>query len=201
MKKVSFILSIIAFVGVVVLGICSLGCCDKNSSEKCEACEIETAASSIVYFNLDRVLVEYRMSVDLGEKFQTKAQSMEQEILRKRDKIEADMRSFQEKIDKGLVTRSVAEVQAGKLQTQQDEYNAYAQGKQNEIAEEQQVMVNNIADSVKKFLDTYAAEKGYSLVLTTQGGILPAPVAYGVEALDITDEFIAALNAAYKGTK
>ena len=198
MKKASFILSIVAIVGVAALAIANFCCCPKAAKDKecCEACAA-VATGKIVYFNLDRVLVEYKMSEDLGAKFNTKAQGIEQEILRKRDKLEADMKAFQEKIDKGLVTRSVAEAQAGKLQERQDEYNAFAQSKQNELAEEQQVMVNNIADAVKKFVDTYAAENGYDMVLTTQGGILPAPVAYGAASLDITDALLAALNAAY----
>ena len=111
------------------------------------------------------------------------------------------MNAFQEKINKGLITRSVAEVQGQKLEEERNAFNEYANQKNQEIAEEQQVMMNNIGDAIKKFLDKYASEKGYAMILATQGDILPAPVAAGDSSLDITEDIIAGLNSDYVATK
>ena len=99
------------------------------------------------------------------------------------------------------MTQSVAEIQYKKLQDQQNSFNQYAAQKQQEIAEEQQVMMNQIADAIKTFIDNFNAEKGYAMILTTQGDILPAPIVTGDPALDITDEVLEGLNAEYVKSK
>ena len=127
--------------------------------------------------------------------------SIQQEINRRGTKLEKDVKAFQDKIDKGLLTRSVAEVQGQKLQQQQNSFQQYAAQKQQEMAEEQQVMLNQIGDAIKTFLDEFNAEKQYAMILSTQGGVLPAPVAAADSELDITDAILEGLNAAYVKTK
>ena len=85
---------------------------------------------------------------------------------RRGKKLESDVTSFQEKINKGLMTRSVAEVQGQKLQQQEAEFNQYAAQKQNEINEEQVVMMNQLADAIKTYLDKYNETMQYSMILT-----------------------------------
>ena len=95
------------------------------------------------------------------------------------------------------MTRSVAEVQSQKLQKQQADFQNYAAQKQQEINEEQSVMMNQIADAIKTFVDKYAEEQGFAMVLTTQGDVLPAPVVCGDPDLDITQAIIDGLNEEY----
>ena len=93
--------------------------------------------------------------------------------------------------------RSVVEVQSQKLQKQQADFQNYAAQKQQEINEEQSVMMNQIADAIKTFVDKYAEEQGFAMVLTTQGDVLPAPVVCGDPDLDITQAIIDGLNEEY----
>ena len=141
------------------------------------------------------------MANDLSSVVETKVQSIQQEINRRGSKLEKDVKAFQDKIDKGLLTRSVAEVQGQKLQEQQNNFQQYAAQKQQEMAEEQQVMLNQIADAIKTFLDDFNAEKKYAMIISTQGAVLPAPVAAADPELDITDEILEGLNAEYVKTK
>ena len=200
MKNTSLILSIISLVAVIALGIISFT--GKGSASEAKSGENAPAAGSgaIVYFNLDRVLNEYDMANDLRSVVESKAQGIQEEVNRRGNKLQNDVNSFQEKINKGLITRSVAEVQGQKLEEQRNAFNEYANQKNQEIAEEQQVMMNNIGDAIKKFLDKYAIEKGYAMILATQGDILPAPVAAGDSALDVTEDIIARLNSEYVAT-
>ncbi|MDD6253774.1 MAG: OmpH family outer membrane protein [Candidatus Cryptobacteroides sp.] len=203
MKKSTLFLSVIALVAVALSGIVS--CSGGKTSENTEAnAEGETAAAAkgaIVYFNLDKVLTEYDMANDLRSVVETKAQSISEEVNRRGNKLQNDVNSFQEKINKGLITRSVAEAQGQKLEEQRNAFNEYANQKNQEIAEEQQVMMNNIGNAIKEFLDKYTAEKGYAMVITTQGDILPAPVAAGDPSLDITEDVITRLNDEYIKSK
>ena len=152
---------------------------------------------AIVFFNLDTVTQEYDMANDLRSVVETKINSISDEVNRKGNRLQKDVNDFQNKIDKGLMTRSVAEVQSQKLQKQQADFQNDAAQKQQEINEEQSVMMNQIADAIKTFVDKYAEEQGFAMVLTTQGDVLPAPVVCGDPDLDITQAIIDGLNEEY----
>lgn len=196
MKNVSLILSIVAILAAAAFGVILL-------SDKGEAAESATegtveastaAKGGIVYIQLDRILQEYDMANDLRSVVETKVQNIQAEVDRRGKKLENDVNEFQEKINKGLMTRSVAEVQSEKLRQQEAEFNTYANQKQNEIMEEQTVMMNQLADAIKTFIDKYNEEKKYAMILTNQGG---APVITGDAALDITDDVLVKLNEEY----
>ena len=201
MKNTPLILSIISLVAVIALGIISFT--GKGSASEAKSGENAPAAGSgaIVYFNLDRVLNEYDMANDLRSVVESKAQGIQEEVNRRGNKLQNDVNSFQEKINKGLITRSVAEVQGQKLEQQRNDFNNFANQKNQEIAEEQQVMMNNIGDAIKTFLDKYASDNSYAMVIATQGDILPAPVAAADSSLDVTDDIIVKLNDEYIKTK
>jgi outer membrane protein len=196
MKRTLF-LSILA-----VAGMLAVSC--KN--QKTEVTESETTESiagkgDIVYFNLDRILEEYDMANDLRSVVETKINSINQEVNRRGSKLEKDIKEFQDKIDKGLLTRSTAEVQSGNLQKRQNEFQQFAAQKQQEIAEEQQVMMNQLADAIHSYLVKYNEDKQFAMILTTQGNILPAPVAVADTDLDVTDDILTGLNAEYVKSK
>ena len=192
MKKTTLILSAMA----VMAGIVTLSSCQNQPAAATSETATEATAQkgAIVYFNLDRVLNEYDMANDLSSVLQTKLERVDKELTRRGNKLQNDINSFQEKIDKGLLTRSVAEAQSVKLQQQQNDFQNYAAQKQQEINEEQVVMMNQIADGIKTFGDKYTEEQGFAMVLTTQGDILPAPVVAGSADLDITQAIIDGLN-------
>ena len=203
MKKLPIILSVISLLGVIALAVVVL------SGRSSEAAGAETAVSTeagaqkgtIVYFNLDKVLNEYDMANDLRSVVETKVNSINQEVNRRGTKLDQDIRSFQEKINKGLMTQSVAETQSQKLSQQQNEFQTYAAQKQQEVVEEQTVMMNQIAGAINSYIIEYNAEKKYAMILATQGDILPLPLVTGDSALDITDDFLEGLNAAYVKSK
>ena len=203
MKQTPLILSILALVGVAALGIIMLTG-DGNGKKKENTGEVvETAAKegAIVWYDLDRVLNEYDMANDLRSVVETKVQSIQEEINRRGNKLQSDVNKFQSDLDKGILVRSVAEQRNQKLQQQQTNFNNYANQKQQEIAEEQQVMMNQIADAIKTFIDKYNEEHKFAMIISTQGGILPAPVACGDPELDITDALLSGLNSEYVKNK
>ena len=201
MKNTPLILSVIALVAVAALGIIQLTS-NKSNNAPAAAGEVSVAApGSIVYFNLDRVLKEYDMANDLSSVVETKVQSIQEEVNRRGNKLQKDINAFQDKINKGTITSASAAVQQDKLQQQNNEFQNYAAQKQQEIAEEQQVMMNQIGDAIKSFLDKFNEDKKYGMIISTQGDILPAPVVTGDASLDITDEIIAGLNEEYVKNK
>lgn len=197
MKNVSLILSIVAILAAAAFGIILLTSDKGTAAESTTEGTVETGSAAkgdIVYIQLDRILQEYDMANDLRSVVETKVQNIQAEVDRRGKKLETDVNEFQEKLNKGLMTRSVAEVQSEKLRQQEADFNNYANQKQNEIMEEQTVMMNQLADAIKTFLDKYNEDKKYAMILTNQGG---APVITGDPALDITDDVLVKLNEEY----
>lgn len=197
MKNASLILSIIAIIAAAVFGILlftSNGEKAGNVPAEEGTTEVTASKGDIVYIQLDRILQEYDMANDLRSVVETKVQNIQAEVDRRGKKLESEVASFQEKLNKGLMTRSVAEVQGQKLQQQEVEFNNYTTQKNNEIMEEQTVMMNQLADAIKTFLDKYNEEKQYAMILTNQGG---APVITGDASLDITEDVLTRLNEEY----
>ena len=198
MKKVFLFVSIAACMASFVS-------CAETGAKKVEGEAEETVAGpakgAIVYFNLDQVINEYDMANDLRSVVETKIQSINEEVNRRGNKLQKEVNDFQTKLDKGLLIRSVAEKQGAELQQKQQDFQNFAAQKQQEINEEQVVLMNNIADAIKTFVDKYNEEKGYALILTTQGDIMPAPVVSSDPDLDITRDIIDGLNKAYVESK
>lgn len=203
MKQTPLIISVIALVAVAALGIIQLTS-NGNGKKKTtsgETVQATAQAGSIVWFDLDRVLDEYDMANDLRSVVETKVQGIQEEINRRGNKLQSDANKFQSDLDKGLLVRSVAEQRSLKLQEQQNNFNNYAAQKQQEIAEEQQVMMNQIGDAIKTFLDRFNEDHKYAMIIATQGSVLPAPVATGDPDLDVTDAILAGLNDEYIQSK
>ena len=201
MKNTSLILSTISLVAVVVFGVLFLTKDGKKaevSAANGENTEAVAQKGDIVYVDLDKILMDYDMANDLRSVVETKVQNIQAEINRRGQKLEKEVASYQEKIQKGLMTRSVAEVQGQKLQQQEIDFNNYAAQKQQEIQEEQLVMMNQLGDAIQTFITKYNEEKQYAMILTNSGG---APVITADAALDITEAVLAGLNEEYIKTK
>ena len=197
MKRIVTLLS-----AALVAGLFFAGC---NNATPVAATDTQAdttaAAGSIVFFNIDKVVESYDMANDLRSVVETKVSGIQSEIDRRGNKLQKDANDFQNKMDKGLLTSSVANAQYQKLQQQQNEYQQYVVRKQQEMQEEQQVMLNQIMNAIAEYVQAYNAEKQYAMILTTSGDILPAPVVTGLDKLDITQEILDGLNAEYVKTK
>lgn len=200
MNKISLIIGAGSLAAALALTSCSTGNSAPASNASAESSPA-VQSGAIVYFNMDRVISEYDMANDLRSVVETKVNSINQEVTRRGSKLEKDIKAFQDKINKGLLTQSVAESQNQKLIQQQNSFQTYAAQKQQEIAEEQQVMMNQIADAINTYIAEFNADKKYSLILATQGDIISVPVVAGAAELDITDTLLEGLNAAYVKTK
>ena len=202
MKNVSLILSLIAIAAVAVFGTLTLK--EKNETGKApgtaesDSTAVTAVKGDIVYVVFDRIMTEYDMANDLRTAVETKVQNIQAEVDRRGKKLESDVNEFQDKLNRGLITRSVAEVRGQELQQQQNDFNLFASQKQNEIAEEQTVMMNQIVDALNTYLEKYNREKQYAMILINQGG---QPVFLAQPGLDITGDVLAGLNEEYVKNK
>ena len=196
MKK-AFILSAAVLAGLSLTLVSCNNSSSQNAADNAQTDEVAAAAGSIVYFNLDTILRDYDMANELRSVVETKVNSINQEVTRRRNKLEKDINAFSDKLNKGLLTQSVAQTQNQKIIEQQQSFENYAAQKQQEILEEQQVMMNQLADAINNYIQEFNADKKYAMIIATQGDILAAPVVAGDPELDITDTLLEGLNAAY----
>ena len=193
MKKINLVLNIISLAAVVVLFV--LHFTSPKNSETTPRMVVETSNGGIVYIRLDSVINAFDMYNDLRITLEGKVSSIENEINKKGRALENDIKSFQEKMGKGLLTRSQAETMSEELQRRQQELQVYSQQKQMEIAEEENVMINQVMNEIRLFVANYNSQNSYSLILTTTEAT--NTVISGESALDISKEIIDGLNREY----
>ncbi len=199
MKNTSFILSIIAVVAAVAALVLTLTT-PKNHHKPVESGDgIQAVAGDIVYLRLDTLMMQYDMYSDLQSAFEAKAQTVDSDLNKKARKLESDIKNFENQINKGLLTRSAAEQQNNSLQQRQVNLNNEAAQKQQELAEESQVLMNQVMYAIKTYLEQYNEEHNFAAILTTTDA--SNVVMVGAPALDITQEIVDGLNAEYIKTR
>ena len=201
MKMTPIILSICALaVAVAALVLTIVPICKADKAEAA-AEEAEASAINVAYFIVDEVVSNYQMAIDLNASFEKKAKGINDDLTRRNNKLENEQKEIADKLNKGLVTRSTAEVQIGKWQEKVAQFQELTQQKQNELAEEQQVMLNNVANAIGEYVKKYNEEKGYTMIFSTTSGLLSQPVADAEAGLNITADLIEGLNKEYQANK
>lgn len=71
----------------------------------------------------------------------------------------------------------------------------YAGAVSEEAKDREAKLTEAVLTQINSFIETYAKEKGYDIVLGTEGN---GTIVYGKQAYDITDEVLKELNASYK---
>ena len=199
MKQTPLILSIIACIAAVAALILTLTT-PKNTHKTVESSEsIQAVAGDIVYLRLDTLMMQYDMYSDLQSAFEAKAQNADTELNKKARKLESDIKSFENQIQKGLLTRSAAEQQNTSLQQRQANLQNEAAQKQQELAEESQVLLNQVMFAIQTYLEEYNKTHNFAAILTTTAA--SNVVMVGAPALDITQEIVDGLNAEYIKTR
>jgi outer membrane protein len=201
-KSLSLVLSIVALVGVAALFVLHFACgkcaSPAGSAASADGQSVTPVGEGVVYVNIDSLVRGYDMYFDLQKEFEAKAKQKDGDFTAKMKKFESDARDFQEKVEKGLVTRSQAQqLQEGLAKREQDLVQLRQQ-LQGELQEEESVLMRQIQNNIQSYIADYNKDKGYSLILSTSGS---AVVLYGAPALNITGEVLGGLNSAYVSTR
>lgn len=156
------------------------------------------AAGSIVYIQMDSLVNQFDMFNDLRSEFEAKVEAIQEDLRKKGNAFEKSATDFQNKLNKGLLTRSQAETQQQALmQREQDLRNLTGQ-KQMEMQEEEAVMLRRVMDAIQTYLNKYNETHNYALILTSSAS---NPVIVGNPSLDITNDVLTGLNAEYIQSK
>ncbi len=156
-------------------------------------------AGGIVYIQMDTLITYYDMFNDLQSELETKVQAIQDDLTKKGNAWEKSANDFQNKVQKGLLTRSQAEDQQQSILQRQRELQELTQQKQMEMQEEEAVMMRRVMDAIMTYLEAYNQTHKYSLILTTSG--VTNTVIIGNPSLDITQDVLKGLNQEYINSK
>lgn len=155
-------------------------------------------SNRIAFVRLDSLMAGYNMYTDLSAEFEAKAKAAETDLTSRGRAFERKVTDAQNKIEKGLVTRAEAAQLQETLARDEQNLMQFQSQKQEELAEQNQVMMNKIIYSIEEFIAEYNSDYRYGMILTTTGA---SPVLHADPSLDITAEVLKGLNDKYAAEK
>lgn len=193
--------SIILTVALVAATALSMTSCDKSSpkmDDKAPTTAQETKVSGkIAYVEVDSIMTQYNFCKEYSKLLETKGNNIQKTLASKQQALQNAAANFQQKVQQNAYTREQAEaIQAG-LQKQSNDLQALNQRLSAEFQTETDKYNKALHDSLQHYLAIYNKDKKYGMIFAKQGDNL----LYADKAYDITNEVVAGLNKAYKGTK
>lgn len=197
MKKLTVILFVVLFLAVAVLYFFQF-----NGSKTAKAVTSgkisEMPGQGIVYVNIDSVIFNFKMFTDRKNELMSKQKNAEAELNSKGTQYQNGVKDYQDKVNKGLITRAAAaDMEQGLLQQQQELVNLRDKLQSN-LVEEEQVMNRQILDYITKYIEDNKSQYNYQFILGKSFG---GPVLYSNGSLEITQQLLTALNKKYQTEK
>jgi outer membrane protein len=198
MKNLSAILFVILFLAVAALFYFQFAGSKKSKDTVTSEALAGTAAGDIAYVNIDTVVLKFNMYADRRSELLEKQKKAEAELNSKGNQYERGVKDYQDKVNKGLVTRATAAEMEQSLLQQQQELVNLRDKLQSDLMEEDQVMNRQILEYITTYLDEHKTEYNYQYIFGKSFGSV---VLYGNSAHDITQKVLDGLNAKYQTEK
>ncbi len=198
MKKLSVALFVILFLAVAALFFLQFSGNKKVNKSTPAGTSANVTASGIAYVNIDTVVFKFNMYSDRREELLGKQKKAEAELNSKGTQYEKGVKDYQDKVNKGLVTRATAAEIEQSLYQQQQELVSLRDKLQSDLLEEDQVMNRQILEYITTYLEEHKEEYNYLYIFGKSFGSV---VLYGNSAFDITQQVLEGLNLKYKTEK
>ena len=200
MKKLSLWLNIVLIVAVG--GIYFLHFSGNNTS-KVEVNEDGTEVEinrdyAIAYVNIDTLIRNYDLFIDKSDELTQKRNESEAELQIQSKRFENEVRDFQDKVNKGLITRTKAQMLQQELAQKEQQLYATRDNLAMQLSEEEQVMYRQVLNEVMSYLEDYNAEYNYKYIFSNSFG---GQLLYTDKSLNITRDVLKGLNEKYEKTK
>lgn len=196
MNRSSFVRNTMLAAVILVSGALVITGCNKNKGTS-EAVK-PVAHNGIAYVELDSVIAHFDMAKDKTSDLEEKTKNSEAELTAKSQAFDRDVRDYQNKAQKGLITRAAASEMEQTLAQQQQNLLALRDQMATNLNEESIVAQRLVLDYINQFLAEYNVDHGYQYILAKQ---FPGPILLADTTMDITDEVVAGLNTKYNAEK
>jgi len=196
MNRSSFGRNTLLAAAVAISGALLITGCNKNKGTSESAKPV--SHKGIAYVELDSVIARFDMAIDKTADLEEKTKNSEAELNAKSQAFDRDVRDYQNKAQKGLITRATAAEMEQTLAQQQQSLLALRDQMASSLNEESLVAQRQILDYINQYLVEYNADHGFQYILAKQ---FPGPILFADTTMDITDEVIAGLNTKYNAEK
>jgi outer membrane protein len=195
MKKLTIALFSVLFLAIAVLFYLNFS---GNKKGDRNASKNSVPAQGIAFVNIDSVIYKFDMFFDRRADLMAKQKNAEAELNSKGSLYQKNANDYQDKVNKGLITRADATEREKALYQQQQELVTLRDKLQSNLMEEEQVMNRQIVEYITSFLEANKADYNYQYILGKSFGSV---VLYGDAGLDITQTVLDALNKKYQAEK
>jgi len=196
MKRVNLIINIVLVIAVGVLFVLYFTGNEKSSpaTEENFVENNSTGKGEMAYINIDTLMNNMDMFFDVRNKLVDKQKSSEAELNSRSKDFEKEATDFQEKVQKGLITRSRAQEIEQELYLEQQNLINLKDKLSMELAEEEQVMNRQLIYYITDYLKEFNKEKNYQFIISNS---LAGPLLYASDKQDITNDVVEGINAKY----
>jgi outer membrane protein len=196
MNKSYFVRNLLLVSAVTAIGVLLASGCKPKDAAGTQNQSAE--AKGIVYVELDSVIANFNMADDLTTSLQDKQKNSEAELASKSQAFDRDVRDYQNKAQKGLITRATAAEMEQTLSQQQQNLLALRDEMAYNLNEESLVAQRQVLEYITEYIVEYNKTHHYQYILAKQ---FPGPVLLSDTTLDITADVTAGLNAKYLAEK
>ncbi|MCK4853785.1 MAG: OmpH family outer membrane protein [Bacteroidales bacterium] len=200
MKNLSLILNAVLIVAVGVLFYLHFS--TKGSAKpgpaRTEGINLVQPDVPIVYVNIDTLLNNYEYFTDMQQDFTDKQSELEAELNNRSRQYEASAMDYQNKVQKGLVTRREAAELEQQLLAEQQSLLQLRDELTMQLQEEEQVSNRKLINAIMEYLKVYNTEQNYQFIFSNSFG---DNVLFANEQLDITYIILPGLNEQYRAEK
>jgi outer membrane protein len=195
MKKLSIVLFVVLSLAIIGLYFLHF---TGNKKKDTPSVANSAPAGGLAYVNIDTVIFKFDMFFDRRNDLMSKQKNAEAELNAKGSQYEKGVKDYQDKVNKGLITRATAAQMEQTLTQQQQELVSLRDKLQSNLMEEEQVMNRQILEYITKFLEENKSEYNYQFILGKSFGSV---VLYSDNSFDITQRVLDAINKKYKAEK
>lgn len=200
MKNLSLILNAVLIVAVGVLFYLHFSAKGSTTAgpAKAEGISIYQPDVPIVYVNIDTLLSNYEYFNDMQNDFADKQSELEAELNNRSRQYEASAMDYQNKVQKGLVTRREAAELEQQLMAEQQNLLQLRDQLTLQLQEEEQVSNRKLINAIMEYLKEYNEDPNYQFIFSNSFG---DNVLFANDQLDITYSVLPGLNAKYAAEK
>ncbi len=199
MKNLSIVINAILLVAVGILFFLVLS--DQTPEiNKDGSTSIEQVQNyPIAYINTDSLLINYKYAQSLNEEMLKKEESSRANFNERVRIFQDDMRAFQRKVqNNGFLSLERAQNEEKRLRQKEQELQELNNQLSNDLMKQQNIMNDELRDTITNFLKEYTQKHPLKLVLSNTMG---DNVLFAHDALNITSDVAAILNDRYDQTR
>ncbi|HPA86380.1 MAG TPA: OmpH family outer membrane protein [Bacteroidales bacterium] len=197
MKKLTAALFVILFLAIAALFVLHFAGRGKSETGTTAGSQVINTGG-IAYVNIDTVVFKFNMYADRRADLLEKQRNAEAELNSKGSQYERGIKDYQDKVNKGLVTRATAAEMEQALYQQQQELVSLRDKLQTDLLEEDQVMNRQILEYITSYLEENKDKYNFQYIFGKSFG---SNVLYGNSEFDITQQVVDGLNAKYQTEK